>query len=149
MDAVKKCYASCVSFLGFLNRGAGVYLIGMGIGRTGYVSSSEISGSSNTDSSFCTFGITVVVLLCLLVSKIYLSLITLSTDALIVGFCICLILLVRILRFIDLLASGVSYHWGLASPSEWGEIPPLELSGISPSNAWRFDSIGVGIVRGA
>ena len=94
----EKIIASCVIILGFLNLGAGVYLVGPGVGWTGSVASSKFSGSSNTDGTFCTFGLPIVVLLCLLVYNISLSISTLSTGALMFGWnlgvCLCLTLLV-------------------------------------------------------
>ena len=85
MDAVTKFNSSCVIILGFLNPGAGAYLVGLVVGRTGSVASSKMIDSSNTGGTFCTFVIPIVVLLCLIFSKISFPLSTLSTSALIVG----------------------------------------------------------------
>ena len=97
MDAVTKFNSSCVIILGFLNRWAGVDLVGLGVSRTGSVASLKISHSLNTDGNFyvCTL---IVLLICLLVFKISFSLSNLSTGALNFGWnlgvCFCLALLV-------------------------------------------------------
>ena len=77
MDAVTQFNASDVIIPVFLNHGDGVW--------TGFVASSKIIGSSNTDGMFFICGISTFVLLCLLVFNISFYLSTLSTGALIVG----------------------------------------------------------------
>ena len=148
----EKINASCVIIIGFLNCGSRVYLVGPGVGCTDYVVSLKMSGYSNTDGSFCTFGLPIVVLIFLIFFKISFSLSILSTGVLIVdwnlGVCLCFNLLVWLLLFLSLLDCGVSYHWGLSSPLKLEERPPSELSGISPSDSWSFERMVAGSIHG-
>ena len=85
-----KFNTSCVIIIGFLNCGDVVYFVGPGVVWTGSVTSSKIIVSSYTD------GLSNVVPLCLLVSKISFYISILSTGALNVswnlGDCLCLTL---------------------------------------------------------
>ena len=50
--------------------------------------------------------------------------------------------------FFSLFDRGLSYQWGAVSPSEFGERPSSELSGISPSGSWIFYRRGSGSAPG-
>ena len=45
MDAETKCNPSCVIVFGFINRRAGIYFVGTGVGRTDSIASLRIIGS--------------------------------------------------------------------------------------------------------